>query len=97
MQPLLLFFIDGANLIDSKEPEWDMLLAVHTKGDIVTVVSGQHLASTSTCSTLVTSHRLCLLSPFLGFGTMRGVNQTDNDSANTSVYCGCAEGSLHVF
>ena len=43
MQPLLLFFIDGANLIDSKEPEWDMLLAVHTKGDIVTVVSGTHL------------------------------------------------------
>ncbi len=40
MQPLLLFFIDGANLIDSKEPEWDMLLAVHTKGDIVTVVNG---------------------------------------------------------
>ena len=38
MQPLLLFFIDGANLIDSKEPEWDLLLAVHTKGEAVTVV-----------------------------------------------------------
>ena len=39
MQPLLLFFIDAANLIDSKQPEWDMLLAVHTKGDTITVVS----------------------------------------------------------
>ena len=38
MQPLLLFFIDGARLIDSTDPEWDMLLAVHTKGDAITVV-----------------------------------------------------------
>ena len=38
MQPLLLFFIDGANLIDPKEPEWDLLLAMHTKGDAVAVV-----------------------------------------------------------
>lgn len=38
MQPLLLFFIDGANLIDSQEPEWELLLAVHTKGDAITVV-----------------------------------------------------------
>ena len=39
MQPLLLFFIDAANLIDSDEPEWDLLLAVHTKGDAITVVN----------------------------------------------------------
>ena len=38
MQPLLLFYIDGARLIDSSDPEWDMLLAVHTKGDEITVV-----------------------------------------------------------
>lgn len=41
MQPLLLFFIDGANLIESKEPEWDLLLAMRTKGDVVTVVGSQ--------------------------------------------------------
>jgi len=45
MQPLLLFFIDGANLIDSKEPEWDMLLAVHTKGEAVTVVRSPSIVS----------------------------------------------------
>lgn len=49
MQPLLLFFIDGANLIDSKEPEWDMLLAVHTKGNAITVV-GMQLKSPASCS-----------------------------------------------
>ena len=41
MQPLLLFFIDGANLIEPKEPEWDLLLAMRTKGDVVTVVGSQ--------------------------------------------------------
>ena len=73
MQPLLLFFIDGANLIDSKEPEWDMLLAVHAKRGVVTVVSGQHSANTLTCNTIVSNRRECLLLPFLGFGTMRRV------------------------
>ena len=38
MQPLLLFFIDAANLIESKEPEWDLLLAMRTKGGVATVV-----------------------------------------------------------
>ena len=41
MQPLLLFFIDAANLIESKEPEWDLLLAMRTKGGDVTVVGSQ--------------------------------------------------------
>ena len=38
-QPLLLFFVDGANFINPEEPEWDLLLAVRTNGAAVTVVS----------------------------------------------------------
>ena len=47
MQPLLLFFIDGANLIEPKEPEWDLLLALRTKGDVVTVVGSQPFRRTA--------------------------------------------------
>ena len=47
MQPLLLFFIDGANLIEPKEPEWDLLLAIRTKGDVVTVVGSQPFRRTA--------------------------------------------------
>ena len=38
LQPLLMFFVDGASFIDAEEREWDLLLAVHTEGDITTVV-----------------------------------------------------------
>lgn len=38
MEPLLLFFVDGASAIDTKEPEWDLLLAIHREGDITTIV-----------------------------------------------------------
>ena len=37
-QPLLLFFVDGANFINAEEPEWDLLLAVRSHGGIPTVV-----------------------------------------------------------
>ncbi|BDA48752.1 Histone acetyltransferase type B catalytic subunit [Coccomyxa sp. Obi] len=37
MQPLLMFFVDGASAIDTKEPEWDLLLAVHKEGHITTI------------------------------------------------------------
>ena len=47
MQPLLLFFIDGANLIEPKEPEWDLLLAMRTKGDVVTMVGAKTFKRTA--------------------------------------------------
>ena len=53
MQPLLLFFIDGARLIDSSDPEWDMLLAVHTKGEAITVV---WFGLSSSCNCVVECH-----------------------------------------
>lgn len=33
LQPLLLFFVDAATQIDSKDPGWDLLLAVETNKD----------------------------------------------------------------
>ncbi|KAK9917560.1 hypothetical protein WJX75_005792 [Coccomyxa subellipsoidea] len=37
LQPLLMFFVDGASFIDAEEREWDFLLAVHTEGDCITI------------------------------------------------------------
>ncbi|EIE27453.1 acyl-CoA N-acyltransferase [Coccomyxa subellipsoidea C-169] len=37
LQPLLMFFVDGASFIDPEEPEWDLLLALHTDAGVVTV------------------------------------------------------------
>lgn len=39
LQPLLMFFVDGASFINAEEREWDFLLAVHTEGDCITIVS----------------------------------------------------------
>ena len=33
LQPLLLFYVDAASLIDSSDPAWDLLLAVETSSD----------------------------------------------------------------
>jgi hypothetical protein len=42
LQPLLLFFIDGASVIDLEDEDWDLLLAVQTSaGKAPVVVSAQ--------------------------------------------------------
>jgi hypothetical protein len=39
MQPLLLFFVDAASLIEADDPDWDLLLAVESNGDECIIVS----------------------------------------------------------
>lgn len=33
MEPLLLFLVDGASLIDNQDPQWELLLAVQRPTD----------------------------------------------------------------
>ena len=48
-QPLLLFFVDGANFINAQEPEWDLLLAIRKLGHVTIVVRASSLFC-CTCS-----------------------------------------------
>ena len=38
IQPLLLFYVDGASYIDAEDPDWMLFLAVKTQGDAKVVV-----------------------------------------------------------
>jgi hypothetical protein len=48
LQPLLLFFIDGASVIDLEDEDWDLLLAVQTLPGKAPVVVSPHC----TCAAL---------------------------------------------
>ena len=44
LEPLLLFFVDGASAIDPEEDAWDLLLAVKHVNGQPRVVGGQRLS-----------------------------------------------------
>ena len=52
----VLFYTDSTVSVNSKEPDWDVLLAVHTKGEAVTVVRSEYCLllaqETSNCSAI---------------------------------------------